>query len=296
MSIPRRGSRGITVDGIRLRWRIRPRPTPDQRSGRTPLILAVAAEAGEGPAMIARVQSHPRNAAGLRSNTVTPGHVALYVREALAAGWRPLEPGRQFVLEPRTLHTDGDLRIVPPRHRPLGPEALSALARGPKDALRLAPARAVSWPGGGGYQPGGLEINGRDLISLVYDVERPFVDAELAARREAGEDLDPRMDYAGEYLGLSEREYRLPSRVLLGEVPSSEVRAFAVSEEDPRRAMTTLLSCTCGISECWFLLARITVLDEAVIWSGFEQFHRTWLYDLGPFVFDKRAYLDAIAG
>jgi len=56
-----------------------------------------------------------------------------------------------------------------------------------------------------------------------------------------------------------------------------------------------LLRCTCGINECWFLLVTITVLDAFVVWTDFEQFHRHWVYDLGPFVFAKQAYLEALA-
>jgi len=49
-----------------------------------------------------------------------------------------------------------------------------------------------------------------------------------------------------------------------------------------------VLGCTCGITECWFLLVRITVLDEVVIWSDFEQVHRPW--------FDEVAYVRELGG
>lgn len=93
---------------------------------------------------------------------------------------------------------------------------------------------------------------------------------------------------------LSRQELRLPSRHLLG-APSREAGCFAIPEDDPRRRKTTLLQCTCGISECWFLLATITALEDFVIWSDFEQFHRDWVYGLGPLVFARDAYLAAIA-
>lgn len=71
-------------------------------------------------------------------------------------------------------------------------------------------------------------------------------------------------------------------------------RGFVLAPDDPRLGKATLFSCTCGITECWFLLASVTVLDDVVVWSELEQFHRSWVYDLGPFVFDRAAYERAL--
>lgn len=68
-----------------------------------------------------------------------------------------------------------------------------------------------------------------------------------------------------------------------------------LAPDDPRRRKATVLGCTCGITGCWFLLVRITMLDDVVLWSDFEQFHRPWIYTLGPFVFDRKAYLEQLA-
>ncbi|MCB9705538.1 MAG: hypothetical protein H6711_26955 [Myxococcales bacterium] len=300
MSIPRRGSRRIVVDGAPYRWRVRTRATADQRSGRTPLLLAIAAEDADGPAMIVRLGLHPnhRLAPADFTRAVTPADVAAQIRAGLAAGWRPLQPGPQVILEGHTAHHGP--RVYPRGKRPPERAALAALARerartGAYDVLRLIDERPrVTWPGGGGYDPSGLEINGRDLIAWVRDAERPHADAELAARRAEGEALADDVELAGDYLGLGPAHYRLPSGALLGPSPWP-ADAFAIPEDDPRRRKSTLLGCTCGITECWFLMATITDLGDAIIWSDFEQFHRDWIYDLGPFVFARDAYLAAIA-
>ncbi|MDC0675339.1 hypothetical protein [Nannocystis radixulma] len=297
MSVPKRGARRIVVDGEEYLWQLRRRPTPDQRSGRTPLLLAIAARGVDGPAMLVRLhRPHPGNQVGLASAAVTPREVAELVREGLRAGWQPARPGRQFILSPRTAARGP--RTWPRGHMHHSRDQLLALARArePRDRLRLADTPAyVSWPGGGGFQPCAILINDRDLIEQVRDVERPHAAREIAERRRDDPELDLTVDQlAGDYLHLTRRELALPSRHLLE--PSDDVRrGFAVAADDPIHAKTTVLQCTCGILECWFLLVRITLFDEFVVWSDFEQFHRDWVYDLGPFIFDRQAYERALA-
>ncbi|MER6943011.1 hypothetical protein ABT294_03205 [Nonomuraea sp. NPDC000554] len=61
------------------------------------------------------------------------------------------------------------------------------------------------------------------------------------------------------------------------------------------RHETMLLGCTCGIAECWALLAKIELTDSVVRWSGFRNNHRDWdLSLLGPFVFSRRQYERAL--
>ena len=79
----------------------------------------------------------------------------------------------------------------------------------------------------------------------------------------------------------------LPSRNLLGEAYEPGIIG---NRDDPRKRQSLLLGCTCGITDCWFLLATITVEEHQVVWSEFRQFYRDWHYDLGPFVFERRAY------
>ena len=111
-------------------------------------------------------------------------------------------------------------------------------------------------------------------------------DKRLAAG-ETAEDLGTRGALAGDYLYLAESDVFLPSQNLLGE-PSRH--GFETDAEDPRNQKSLLLSCTCGITDCWFLLATITVSTDAVVWSDFCQFHRDWRYDLGPFRFQRAPY------
>ncbi|KIG15092.1 hypothetical protein DB30_06124 [Enhygromyxa salina] len=234
-------------------------------------------------------QPHPLNQAARRSFAVTPAHVAGYVRDGLAAGWLPLEPGPQFVLEHPDLRVRHELLILPRGRRRLGAEELAALATSShRDRFELRDVPSVSWRGKHAYRPCGVAINGRDFLELIAAVEHPLVAAEFELRREAGEEI-AEANFAGEYLPRFPAPYQLA-----GGVGSAEVRAFETDDDDPRRIKTTLLTCTCGIDECWFLLANIRVLDDIVVWSDFEQFHRDWVYDLGPFVFDKQAYFDSL--
>jgi hypothetical protein len=53
-----------------------------------------------------------------------------------------------------------------------------------------------------------------------------------------------------------------------------------------------LLGCECGEWGCWPLLARITVSDEFVTWSDFEQPYRKDrdYQAFGPYIFERRQY------
>jgi len=59
-----------------------------------------------------------------------------------------------------------------------------------------------------------------------------------------------------------------------------------------------LLGCDCGEWGCWPLLAVVTVTDDEVVWSDFEQPHRaTRNYEnFGPFRFGRSQYEDAAGG
>src|SRR5690349_21136747 len=108
-----------------------------------------------------------------------------------------------------------------------------------RDVLTVVvdPAHYVRWPNGGGYQPVALQVNGVDLIDLVAAAERPF----------AG-------DNAGAYLHLNGGDVFPPSRNLLGEPYR---HGFGIPADDRRNRQSLLLQCTCGITDCWFLLATI---------------------------------------
>lgn len=117
-------------------------------------------------------------------------------------------------------------------------------------------------------------VNGRNLVDILREVELPF------ATREGKPDL------AGSYVGLPPEEIFLPSLRLLGE-PATYYDYF-----DGKIAV---LGCVCGEVGCWPFLVRITIRDDVVLWSDFEQPHRAWRYDeMRPFVFDLAQYLSAL--
>ena len=119
-------------------------------------------------------------------------------------------------------------------------------------------------------------VNGKDLASLIKSVEAPFAAAE------------GNPNIAGDYDGLPTSEIGSARHHYLGS--PQPVLDYA--------EMTVLLGCTCGIVDCWPLLAKVAVDSQTVTWSEFRQPHRMsdstageWLYDdFGPFVFDRRKY------
>jgi len=125
-----------------------------------------------------------------------------------------------------------------------------------------------------------LCINGQDFIEMVRRAELRFAEAEGHAR------------IAGAYAGLPARVCAPPSRHFWGEAESGR-----------RDGKVALLTCRgCGEIGCWPLLVRIVVGPWQVVWSEFEQPHRSgrgrvraWDYDgFGPFVFDRDQYQEAL--
>ena len=98
MTLVRKGTRRITVDGTTYRWRIGKDRTcaPGQQSGGVPTAFVVeGADAPGNPLVVtlspARVQAEPE--------PVTPARVATAVRSALAEGWCPGDRGGPFRLD-----------------------------------------------------------------------------------------------------------------------------------------------------------------------------------------------------
>ena len=107
-------------------------------------------------------------------------------------------------------------------------------------------------------------IDSRDLRERVRAVELPHATA------------DGQPDLAGSYEGIPPDEWMRPGVYATGEV--------------------AVLGCTCGETECWPLLVRITRTRDEVAWSGFRQPRRTWPHEgLGPFTFDRARYEAAVA-
>ncbi len=151
----------------------------------------------------------------------------------------------------------------------------------------IDPAAVVRWPEGGGFQPAEVWINDRPLLELVRAAEEPWARAENAERTPDPDTFSGPVT-PGAYLYPAACSVLLPSREWLGDPPDP---GFVLDADDPRRGKAMVLGCTCGISECWFVQARIEVGPDVVRWSDFGQFHRPeWVYGLGPFTFDRRQY------
>jgi len=123
----------------------------------------------------------------------------------------------------------------------------------------------------------GFTIDSIDLRDHVYPVELPF------AQREGNPSL------ASRYEGLPANEILPPNRHLLGEPQLVDADSG-----------TALLGCECGERGCWPLVADVLVGQQSVVWRNFRQPRRLapdhWDYDgLGPFTFDREAYVAALS-
>jgi hypothetical protein len=144
------------------------------------------------------------------------------------------------------------------------------------DTLRFEIGKRVD-PADGTVDAVNVFVNGRNLVDIPREVELPF------AAREGKPDL------AGSYAGLPPEDVFLPSPRLLGE-PTTYY------DHDSSEGKIAVLGCVCGEPDCWPFRVRITLREDVVIWSDFEQQHRTaWRYnEMGPFVFDRAQYLSAL--
>jgi hypothetical protein len=128
-----------------------------------------------------------------------------------------------------------------------------------------------------------LVVDGTSLLDLVRETELPYAVEE---QRESAADFapDPVPLLAGAYALLPADGRAWPSRHLLGEPRDGATDVWGEDE-------TLLLTCPCGVDECWALVARVEVSDTVVRWSEFRTVRRDWdLTDLGPFTFSRRRY------
>ena len=99
MTIPRKGSRPIVVDGIRYRWRVRQRLTYLQGAFGHSLTVAVdIANEPKCTLVVSLSRAHPCNWLGDPSSPVTPSEVSDLIRKARADGWVPTAAGSAFVM------------------------------------------------------------------------------------------------------------------------------------------------------------------------------------------------------
>ncbi|MEV6929957.1 hypothetical protein AB0M46_36490 [Dactylosporangium sp. NPDC051485] len=100
VTLARKGSRRIIVNGVDFRWTVRRRPTYCQANGWSPLKFVVErAEEPQGALLVVSLPcAHPGNWIGLQSRSVRPAMVAAGIRQALTGGWQPSRPGPVFAL------------------------------------------------------------------------------------------------------------------------------------------------------------------------------------------------------
>jgi hypothetical protein len=99
MAVPKKGSRRIVVDGITYVWRLRRRQTRKQVEGVEGVTVTVSREDCKGAvAVLAFSDRFHVVSPFVNTNPVLPSEVAHQIRQALAAGWEPNQPGGQFTL------------------------------------------------------------------------------------------------------------------------------------------------------------------------------------------------------
>ncbi|MEU3930624.1 hypothetical protein AB0E85_00970 [Streptomyces sp. NPDC029044] len=100
MSLARKGSRRIVVDGTAYRWRLRGRPTYSQGLTWSPCTFAVEHAEMPGRTLVVTTdQPHASNWIGRDAAPVLPSSVAAAVQLALSMGWTPTTPGSAFHLD-----------------------------------------------------------------------------------------------------------------------------------------------------------------------------------------------------
>ena len=122
-----------------------------------------------------------------------------------------------------------------------------------------------------------IKVNGVDFPELVREAELPSAEA------------DEEEEIAGNYIGLVAGYMRID---LAGQFLGGQ--GTPMFEDSDQK--TALLGCGCGDVGCSPLMARVTVSDDTVTWSDFEQPTRPeWDYDgFGPFTFDRGQYERAL--
>ncbi|GIE34543.1 hypothetical protein Ait01nite_075880 [Actinoplanes italicus] len=99
MTVVKKRSRLITVDGVVYRWRVRRRP-----AHQGPLSFAIERADRRGTVLIATApDTRPTDWMGTAAPPAVPLMVAAMIREAHGQGWRPETPGPAF---PLTVHPE----------------------------------------------------------------------------------------------------------------------------------------------------------------------------------------------
>lgn len=110
MSMPRKGSRRIVVDGRSFRWRVRSQPTYCQANAWSPLTVAVEHEPRGAVLVLVFAGARPDNWIGASMSIATPASVAAAIRASLCAGWDVDGLGGQVFFHVATGRLGTDLR------------------------------------------------------------------------------------------------------------------------------------------------------------------------------------------
>ena len=97
MSIPKKGSRKITVDGTTYRWTIRRKPSYGQAIDESNLTAAVELYESPGTTLIVTFPfTRPDSWLTPGNKSVTPSDIKHSIIEALRKGWEPEVNGGAF--------------------------------------------------------------------------------------------------------------------------------------------------------------------------------------------------------
>jgi len=101
MTIPKKGSRKITVDSQDYRWSIRRKPTYSQAISEGPdFTAAVELYTSPGSTLIISFPfSRPDSWLSPNNESVTPSDIKLAIYKAIGMGWKPAEKGGAFHLD-----------------------------------------------------------------------------------------------------------------------------------------------------------------------------------------------------
>ncbi len=101
MAIAKKGTRRIVVDDEPYRWLIRRKATYSQSDyGIGTLHVAIEHAHESGAVLIVYTgRAHPKDWATEEVSPIHPSDVAGWIRQALASGWEPSQPGPQFALD-----------------------------------------------------------------------------------------------------------------------------------------------------------------------------------------------------
>jgi hypothetical protein len=127
------------------------------------------------------------------------------------------------------------------------------------------------------------EVLDGGAVSLVPEVDGIAL-TEIVTEFEAGLGDSP----VGGYGGI------VPAHFRFGDL--SKYYLGLDDDQWPARGEAWLLGCECGEVGCRPLQAQVTVNDSSVVWSGFNQPHRTKrdYSRFGPFEFDRAQYDAAV--